>query len=86
MELLHLNMFQKSQATNAIKQAFPIAKVVRKGSRSERVTFYEGISHKTTLTTLTPETSHALSDVSDSPEVKNIKKLIADTSSELECQ
>ncbi len=84
MELLHLNMFQKAQATNAIKQAFPIAKVLRKGSRSERVTFYEGIGHKTTLTTLTPETSYTLSDVSDSPEVKNIKKLIADTSSELE--
>ena len=60
---------------------------MRKGSRSERVTFYKGISHKTSLTL--QESSNVLSspgvaDVSDSPEVENIKKLIADVSSELE--
>ena len=90
MELLHLNTYQKVQATNAIKQAFPKAEVVRKGSRSERVTFYKGISHKTSLTlqessnVLSSPGVASLSDMSDSPEVENIKKLIADTSSELE--
>ena len=63
---------------------------MRKGSRSERVTFYKGISHKTSLTlqessnVLSSPGVALLSDVSDSPEVENIKKLIADTSSELE--
>ena len=90
MEVLHLNTYQKVQATNAIKQAFPKAEVVRKGSRSERVMFYKGISHKTSLTlqessnVLSSPGVASLSDVSDSPEVENIKKLIADTSSELE--
>ena len=90
MELLHLNTYQKVQATNAIKQAFPKAELVRKGSRSERVTFYKDISHKTSLTlqessnVLSSPGVASLSDVSDSPEVENIKKLIADTSSELE--
>ena len=90
MELLHLNTYQKVQATNAIEQAFPKAEVVRKGSRSERVMFYKGISHKTSLTLqesfniLSSPGVASLSDVNDSPEVQNITKLIADTSSELE--
>ena len=51
------------------------------------MTFYKGISHKTSLTL--QESSNVLSspgvaDVSDSPEVENIKKLFADVSSELE--
>ena len=46
MELLNLNSFQKVQATNAVKQAFPGSSVSRKGSKTERVTFYRNIAHK----------------------------------------
>ena len=54
------------------------------------MTFYKGISHKTSLTlqessnVLSSPGVASLSDVSESPEVENIKKLIADMSSELE--
>ena len=91
-DLVNGEKYKKIQATNAVKQAFPKAEVVRKGTRSERVTYYKNISHKISQTTFTSESSSALSsrsessfpDVSDSPEVKNIKKSIADTSSELD--
>ena len=55
------------------------------------MTFYKGISRKTSLTlqessnVLSSPGVASLSNVSDSPEVENIKKLIADMSSELEC-
>ena len=54
------------------------------------MTFYKGISRKTSLTlqessnVLSSPGVASLSNVSDSPEVENIKKLIADMSSELE--
>ena len=45
-EILELNAFQKRQATNAVKQAFPNSVILRKGSGKDRVTFYKHIALK----------------------------------------
>ncbi|CAB4013808.1 zinc finger 862-like, partial [Paramuricea clavata] len=46
LEVLGLSEFQKVQATNAIKQAFPGTEVKRKGSYDNRLLIYQGLFQK----------------------------------------
>ena len=83
---LELNNFQKIQATNAIKKAFPNARVERKTSGNERVTFYKGVALKSFTGTLqsAPSTCANPLQLDESPELVNLKELLYTTSNELE--
>ena len=81
LEILELNTFQKRQATNAVKQAFPNSVTLRKGSGKDRVTFYQNIALKSvTIPSNSERTSTETSVFSlpqnDSPEITHLKELI----------
>lgn len=91
LEILELNTFQKRQATNAVKQAFPNSVILRKGSGKDRVTFYKNIALKSvTIPSNSEPTSTETSVFSlpqnDSPEITNLKELIQTALCELECE
>jgi hypothetical protein len=79
LEVLGLNESQKVQATNAVKQAFPNSRAIRKGK--ERNITYGNLARKG-VSVLPCSGSHA--SVVESSSITNLKQLIASVSSELD--
>ena len=79
----HLDQTQKVQATNAMKEAFPNCLVARTGKSDgkQKVTVYKNVAKKKSFTLSVEEPSLSLDETSD---IANIKRLIANASTEIE--
>ena len=83
MKVLQLNSYQKIQATNAVKSAFPNSTVIRKGTGADRIQLYKNICSKSFSVPIS--TSNVPSfELNESPEIANIKALVCSAASELD--
>ena len=81
MEILQLDESQKTQATNAVKEAFGKSLVSRRGTGKERVTVYKNVTRNFSFSLSKEESSLSFEENS---EIANIKQVIASVSMELD--
>ena len=83
MKVLQLNNYQKIQATNAVKLAFPHSTIIRKGTGPDPIQLYKNICVKLLSAPISTSNVPSL-ELNESPEISNIKALISNATSELD--